>query len=148
MNTQTPDTSQFFWGVSTSAHQIEGNTVNDWSAWEHKHAQTLAHTVWRRYKKPLIITENGIADRNDTLRPQFLEDHIAVTQQLRSEGVPILGYFYWSLLDNFEWDKGFWPQFGLVRVDRTTGNRTKKASFALYQRIIAADAQKEKTLRL
>ncbi len=88
--------------------------------------------VWKRYKLPIIVTENGIADRNDTLRPQYIKDHVVEVEKLIADGVDMRGYFYWSLLDNFEWDKGFWPKFGLASVDRTTKARTLRASAKTY----------------
>lgn len=95
--------------------------------------------VWKRYRKPIIVTENGIADRDDTLRPQYITNHVAEVQKLQRDGVDMRGYFYWSLLDNFEWDKGFWPEFGLAQVDRTTQNRSLRPSAQTYKKIIAAN---------
>jgi beta-glucosidase/6-phospho-beta-glucosidase/beta-galactosidase len=95
-----------------------------------------ANLVWSRYHKPIIVTENGIADRNDTLRAQYITDHVAQVQKLISDGVDMKGYFYWSLLDNFEWDKGFWPQFGLASVNKKTFARQLRPSASIYQKII------------
>ncbi len=92
--------------------------------------------VWQRYKKPIIITENGIADRNDQYRAQYITDHIGQVQKLLARGIDMRGYFYWSLLDNFEWDKGFWPRFGLAEVDRNTQNRAFRPSAKAYQKIL------------
>jgi beta-glucosidase len=74
--------------------------------------------IWSRYKKPIIVTENGVADANDEYRRWWIEESIVAMQRAMSEGVKIKGYFHWSLLDNFEWADGFWPKFGLVEVDR------------------------------
>jgi beta-glucosidase len=79
--------------------------------------------IWTRYKKPIIITENGVADMHDEYRRWWLEESIVAMQRAQSEGVVIKGYFYWSLLDNFEWAVGWWPRFGLVKVDREHGMR-------------------------
>lgn len=89
----------------------------------------------KRYGKPVYITENGIADSTDGLRPRFIRDSLAAIRRAITDGVDIRGYFYWSLLDNFEWDKGFWPRFGLVHVDYTTQKRTIRDSARLYGRI-------------
>lgn len=74
--------------------------------------------VWTHYKKPIIITENGVADRDDQYRRWWLEETIVAMERALSEGVDLRGYLYWSLLDNFEWKYGWWPKFGLVAVDR------------------------------
>jgi len=69
------------------------------------------------YNKPIYITENGIADARDEKRAKFIKDHLSQVAKAVQEGIDVRGYFYWSLLDNFEWDKGFWPRFGLVEID-------------------------------
>lgn len=92
--------------------------------------------VWKRYKKPIIVTENGIADRNDQYRAQYITDHVEQVQKLLTAGVDMRGYFYWSLLDNFEWDKGFWPKFGLASVNNKTFVRSLRPSADEYKNII------------
>lgn len=77
--------------------------------------------AWAHYKKPIIVTENGVADSADEYRRWWIEESIVAMQRALSEGVKIKGYFYWSLLDNFEWSDGWWPKFGLVAVDREHG---------------------------
>jgi beta-galactosidase len=73
---------------------------------------------------PVIITENGIADAADTKRAQYTFDHLATLQQAIGDGVAdVRGYFYWSLVDNFEWSSGYYPRFGLQSYDPTTGRR-------------------------
>lgn len=74
--------------------------------------------IWARYKKPIFITENGVADHKDQYRRWWIEEMIVAMERAISEGVDLRGYFHWSLLDNFEWDLGWWPKFGLVEVDR------------------------------
>lgn len=77
--------------------------------------------IHRRYGKPIIITETGVADEADQYRQWWLEETIKATERANSEGANVAGYFYWSLLDNFEWSTGWWPKFGLVSVDREHG---------------------------
>ncbi|QQG45079.1 MAG: glycoside hydrolase family 1 protein [Candidatus Sungiibacteriota bacterium] len=71
----------------------------------------------QKYKKPIFITENGLADARDLYRGDFIQEHIAWTAKAIRDGADVRGYFHWSLLDNFEWQEGFWPRFGLVEVD-------------------------------
>lgn len=90
----------------------------------------LLLSVWRHYKKkPIIITENGVADAKDEYRRWWIEESIVAMERAISEGVDIRGYFYWSLLDNFEWANGWWPKFGLIAIDREHGmKRTVRES--------------------
>ncbi|WP_306208203.1 GH1 family beta-glucosidase [Actinoplanes sp. RD1] len=80
---------------------------------------------------PVYVTENGVAElREDTgpdpRRIQFVAEHVAAAA---AAGIDLRGYFYWSLLDNFEWARGYGPRFGLVHVDYPTGTRTPRASY-------------------
>lgn len=82
----------------------------------------LLLSISRRFKnKQIIITENGVADANDEYRRWWIEETIIAMERAISEGVDLVGYFHWSLLDNFEWENGWWPKFGLVEVDRDHG---------------------------
>ncbi len=71
-----------------------------------------------RYGKPVVITENGIADHDDHLRPAYLAAHLRQAHRAISRGVDLRGYMYWSLLDNFEWAEGYSQCFGLATRDR------------------------------
>lgn len=77
--------------------------------------------TWAHYKKPIIITENGVADQEDNYRRWWIEETIVAMEKAISEGVDLRGYLHWSLLDNFEWKYGWWPRFGLIAVDREHG---------------------------
>ena len=79
----------------------------------------------------LMVTENGIATADDTRRVAFIQQALEGVQRCMADGLPIKGYFYWSLMDNFEWQKGFAMNFGLIAVDRTTMARTTKPSLAV-----------------
>jgi len=83
---------------------------------------------WARFKQPVIVTENGVADAKDEYRRWWIEETIVAMQRAISEGVQIKGYFHWSLLDNFEWAEGWWPKFGLVEVNRRTMERKVRPS--------------------
>lgn len=90
----------------------------------------------KRYNKPVYITENGLADMKDNYRGWYIENILRSVHRAITEGVNVKGYFHWSLLDNFEWDKGFWPRFGLIEVDRKTLKRTVRQSARIYAEII------------
>lgn len=81
-----------------------------------------------KYHLPILITENGIADNNDTQRQWWITQTIVGMQRAMMYGVEVMGYLHWSLLDNFEWDKGKWPRFGLLAVDYQTGKRIPRRS--------------------
>ncbi len=70
------------------------------------------------YNLPVYITENGLADAEDKKRAWFIEVSMRSIMKAMDNGVDVRGYFHWSLMDNFEWDKGFWPRFGLISIDR------------------------------
>lgn len=89
-----------------------------------------------KYKLPIMITENGLADADDTKRQQWLVQTISGMQRARHNGVELLGYLHWSLLDNFEWDKGRWPCFGLAEVDYSTMQRKLRPSAVKFGSII------------
>ncbi len=82
--------------------------------------------------RPVLVTENGIATRDDGLRRDFLREHTLVLAHRLAAGAPIDGYFYWSLIDNFEWLEGFRPRFGLFEVDYATFARRRRPSADLF----------------
>jgi beta-glucosidase len=90
-----------------------------------------------KYNLPIYITENGIADADDSKRTKFIFDHLKYVHKAISEGVDVRGYFHWSLIDNFEFPdmRGFWPRFGLVEVDYKTLERKPRKSFYEYAKI-------------
>jgi len=95
---------------------------------------------YAKFKKPIYVLENGIADADDKLRPDFIKEHLVYVHQAIKEGVNVRGYFYWSLLDNFEWAEGWWPKFGLYAVDRKTFKRTPRTSAKIYAEICKNNA--------
>jgi len=90
----------------------------------------------REYDKPIYITESGIADKDDKNRTWFIAETLRAVSRAMARGINVQGYFHWSLLDNFEWDKGFWPRFGLVEVDHKTMERKIRPSAYAYKDII------------
>ncbi len=87
----------------------------------------------KKYNIPIYITENGVADAMDKIRKAFIRDMLIATHNAMEQGVNVKGYFYWSLIDNYEWQKGYWPRFGLVEIDRDNNlQRKPRPSFYYY----------------
>ena len=89
----------------------------------------------KKYNLPIYITENGLADAKDKLRKDFIKNHLYWVWRAIEEGIDVRGYFHWSLLDNFEWDKGFEPRFGLIEIDYKTMERKIRPSANYYSQI-------------
>src|SRR5262249_3981413 len=81
-----------------------------------------------RARVPVIVTENGLATDDDARRITYIDAALAGVARCLRDGIDVRGYFYWSLLDNFEWIFGYQPKFGLIAVDRDTQLRTLKPS--------------------
>lgn len=129
------------WDVAST-----GNEVTD-MGWE-VYPQGLTELLCRMHKDyslpTVFITENGAAFKDvlvdgvvhDTARVKYFHDHIQATLAALAHGVPVAGYFAWSLMDNFEWASGYAKRFGLVYVDYATQERTLKNSALWYQRFL------------
>lgn len=98
--------------------------------------QHVLERLYQKYKKPIIITENGIADADDNQRQWWIMKTIIGIQKAMKNGVKVEGYLHWSLIDNFEWACGKWPRFGLASVDYKTGERKLRTSAIWYGRVI------------
>jgi beta-glucosidase len=130
------------WDVHSS-----GNQVTD-MGWE-VYPQGLTELLCRMHKDyalpTVLITENGAAFKdtlvdgvvNDAARLAYIRDHIAATWDAMQQGVPVRGYFAWSLMDNFEWASGYAKRFGLVHVDYETQERTLKNSALWYRSFLS-----------
>lgn len=92
--------------------------------------------VHRATGRPVFVTENGIAAADDAQRARYIPAAISGLDAARARGVPVIGYLHWSLLDNFEWRRGYTQQFGLVAVDRTSFRRTVKPSARAYAQLV------------
>ena len=106
--------------------------------------------LYERYKLPLYITENGMSCHDDVSldgrvhdpnRQNFLDLYISALQRANDDGADVRGYFLWTLLDNFEWDKGYTERFGIVYVDFKTQKRIVKDSAFWYQKIIESNGR-------
>jgi beta-glucosidase len=89
--------------------------------------------VWaRRFRLPIVVTENGIEDATDTVRPRYLAAHLRQLWRAANFNWQIEGYFHWTLVDNFEWERGWTQRFGLWELDLQTQARRRRASADLY----------------
>lgn len=104
--------------------------------------------VYERYHLPILITENGMSDYDspsldgavhDPKRVDFLIRYLRQLKRAMDEGIPVLGYQHWSIMDNFEWAEGYGPRFGLVYVDFQSGERIPKDSARIYKKIIESN---------
>jgi beta-glucosidase len=93
-----------------------------------------------RGNKPLYIMENGFCDALDDRRPRAILEHLAMMHRAIREGIPVRGYFYWSLVDNFEWNNGWYVRFGLIEVDSQTQQRIPRRSASMFGEICRANA--------
>lgn len=94
----------------------------------------------RRYKLPIYITENGVDDSNDHLRPRYLAGHIQKVWHAVNFNWDVRGYFIWTLVDNFEWERGWSQRFGLYELDPATQERRRRPSAEMYAEICKAKA--------
>ncbi len=113
-----------------------GERVSDFG-WEIS-PESLTRILLRlkRYDLPIYITENGVADANDKFRADFIREHIQAFRLAMQGGADVRGYFYWSLLDNFEWAEGYTKRFGLIEVNFETQERMFRPSAYIYRDII------------
>lgn len=98
--------------------------------------QYALERLYQKYSLPLIVTEAGVADMNDSQRKWVIAEHILALQHARDEGVDIQGYLHWSLLDNYEWGYGKWARFGLAEVDYNSQLRTLRPSALWYGKVV------------
>jgi beta-glucosidase len=86
--------------------------------------------------KPVLVTEHGMQTHDDTERAGFIEPSLRGLGEAMADGVPVLGYHHWTLMDNFEWIFGYEAQLGLHAVDRSTYQRTAKPSAGVYAALV------------
>jgi beta-glucosidase/6-phospho-beta-glucosidase/beta-galactosidase len=122
--------------LGTKVHNL-GNEQNDlgWDMQPDK-LRPLIGQLFEQYKKPIIITESGVADAQDVYRKWWIAQSIKAINGAMADGANVKGYIHWSLLDNFEWAEGFWPRFGLVEVDYKTQKRAIRSSAQWYGKLI------------
>lgn len=128
-----------YWGIFENKKVIEKQTDLGWQIYPEGIVNVLKRAA--KSGKPIYVTENGLADRDDILRGDFIKEHLKYLQRAIAEGVDVRGYFHWSLLDNFEFVemRGFWPRFGLVEVNFRTLERKVRPSALEYKKIIESN---------
>ncbi|MCX7773091.1 MAG: glycoside hydrolase family 1 protein [Clostridia bacterium] len=95
----------------------------------------LCKDMYQKYGIPIYITENGTCDAEDKFRAQYIADHLYQVSRLIEEGIPVKRYYYWSLMDNFEWIEGESARFGLIHCDYETQKRTIRKSGRVFSAI-------------
>ncbi len=96
---------------------------------------------------PVIITENGVENDDDHFRREYLADHIHQLWRAWSRGIPVKGYFHWTLVDNFEWERGWTQRFGLWQLEPDTQKRIRRDSVDFYEAICRKNALESEDLR-
>ncbi|MCH9812294.1 family 1 glycosylhydrolase [bacterium] len=114
----------------------EGQVMTDMPY--HMDPEGFYNTLMRckEFKKPIFVTENGIADREDVNREKWIRDHIASLERAKEDGADVRGFFYWTLFDNFEWAERFTMKFGLFDACKETGEIKLKEGARAYQEIV------------
>ncbi len=153
-----------FWSINTYRRRILDTRVENFSSARYRHevipvlketdfkegvfhADALIHNLTRLIDKPVLVSENGIACDNDDFRIVYIAEYLSALHQAMEMGVDVIGYLYWSLLDNYEWST-YVPRFGLVDVDRENGfKRTIKKSGYFYRDIIQNNGFNQEILR-
>jgi len=119
-----------------NSKSLEGRPSSDfgWEVYPEGLEESLK--IASKYKVPPMITENGIADATDNIRPDFIVTHLKVLERLVEEELEVKGYLHWVLTDNYEWAHGFKMKFGLYAVDLSTKKRIKRKSAEVYKEIV------------
>ncbi|MCY0896486.1 MAG: glycoside hydrolase family 1 protein [Alicyclobacillaceae bacterium] len=134
-----PFTPQSSRGENGSRAEL-GLTDMGWDIYPEGLEQALLEA--RAFNRPILITENGISTPDDALRIRYLDAHLDAMHRAIEKGVNVRGYFYWSALDNFEWDEGFAPRFGLIEVNYDTMERVmRKSAYHYRDRILQSAAR-------
>ena len=147
MNVYQPSNVQY---ASYDAEKVRRpKTMMDWVI-DGRCLYWTPRQFYERYHVPIMITENGMANPDlvgedgkvhDAIRIGFLAEYLTELRRAADEGIPILGYQHWALLDNFEWLDGYAPRFGLIHVDYTTQMRTIKDAGYAYAEIIRTNGE-------
>ena len=122
---------------SATAEEIAGSLEKSDMGWE-IYPEGIYYLLMEleKYKKPIIVTENGIATTQDERRCKYILQHLREIHRAIKQGVDIRGYLHWSTIDNFEFVEGFTKRFGLIEINFDTMERTPRPSAYLFQEII------------
>lgn len=136
-----------FYKMKDAISDTRNNAISD-LGWE-IYPEGLYHILWelKKFNLPIYITENGLADQKDKHRAQFITKHIEMIQKAIAQNIDVRGYLHWSLIDNFEWARGFSPRFGLIEIDYRTQKRTARPSARVYANIIENAKCKNKSVK-
>ena len=116
-----------------ASHGTKERSAMGWDVSPEAFFRTLVR--WGSLGVPILVTENGTWMQDDSDRWKFIARHLAAVAEALGQGVRVLGYLYWSLIDNFEWAHGFGPRFGLIEVDYATQRRTIRDSARKYAEV-------------
>jgi beta-glucosidase len=120
---------------------LRGDYPDHWDVSPNRHMANAPLGLWealkwaRGYKLPIIITENGVEDETDAMRPRYLAKHLHQIWRALNHNWNVRGYFHWTMVDNFEWDRGWSQRFGLHALDRANQRRIPRPSAHLYAEI-------------
>ncbi len=118
--------------VGANHHPLKKNLLG-WDIYPEGLAQVLLDL--KKYNLPVIIAENGICTADDNERWEYIQSHLKSIRQAMDQGIYVMGYLYWSLMDNFEWAHGFGPRFGLIDIDYNTYQRTVRESAKKFAQV-------------
>ena len=113
-------------------HPLKKNFLG-WDIYPEGLAQVLLSL--KKYNLPVIIAENGICTDDDHERWEYIQSHLKNVHLAMEQGVNVIGYLYWSLMDNFEWAQGFAPRFGLIDINYNTYQRTVRESAKKFAKV-------------
>ncbi|MEM0325929.1 MAG: beta-galactosidase BgaS [Desulfurococcaceae archaeon] len=97
--------------------------------------EKLLVLLYERYRLPMLVTENGVADAHDALRPRYVVQHLESVVKAIQKGADVRGYLHWALIDNYEWAMGYKMKFGLIRIDFESKKRFIRPSALVYREI-------------
>lgn len=130
---------RFGWPMVTTMTQENRHSNMGWGMWP-EGLYEMVMDAWQRYRQPIYIFENGLADSEDENRQYYIQEHLRFLHQAIKDGADVRGYFHWALIDNFEWEAGFDQHFGLCAMNYETMERTPRPSYHYYQKIIKENA--------
>jgi beta-glucosidase len=133
IDTQSWSLNELLSNTCSKGHDLLAKNSLGWEIYPEGLYTLLA--ALKKYRLPVFILENGICTEDDSLRWSFIREHLKQLRKASLEGVDVIGYLYWSLMDNFEWDKGFSHRFGLCAVDYSNFKRSPRGSAGKFAQV-------------